>query len=66
MDRKDGYVRIATTNGHVPDPNVYSPLADLAESQGELVVVGMADPHRAHEGHPLSPLRWQQGVPSHV
>lgn len=43
MDEKDGYLRIATTNGHVPDPNVYSTLAVLAESQGELVVVGMAD-----------------------
>jgi hypothetical protein len=43
MDEKDGVLRIATSMGHVPDPNCYSTVATLAESQGELVVLGMAD-----------------------
>lgn len=43
MDEKDGFLRMATTNGRVPSPNVYSTLAILKESQGEMVVTGMAD-----------------------
>jgi len=43
MDEKDGFLRIATTSGHVPSPDVYSTLAILKESEGELVTVGMVD-----------------------
>lgn len=43
MDEQDGYLRIATTLGRVPDPRVYSTVAVMAESKGELVIVGMAD-----------------------
>jgi len=43
MDELNGYLRIATTMGHVPDPNVYSTLSVLAEDKGELKVVGIVD-----------------------
>ncbi|NOZ00304.1 MAG: hypothetical protein GXP54_00245, partial [Deltaproteobacteria bacterium] len=43
MDEKDGFLRMATTSGHVPSPDVYSTLAVLKETQGEMAVVGMVD-----------------------
>jgi len=43
MDEHRGDLRIATTLGHVPDPNVHSTLSVLREKDGELVVVGMVD-----------------------
>jgi len=43
MDEKDGVLRLATTLGHVPDPNVYSTVVTLAEQNGELVQRGIVD-----------------------
>jgi hypothetical protein len=43
MDELDRNLRIATTMGHVPDPNVHSTLSVLAEEAGELKVVGIVD-----------------------
>ena len=43
MDDSDGYLRIATSTGHVPDPSVHSTVSVLAESNGALEVVGMVD-----------------------
>jgi hypothetical protein len=43
LDEHEGYLRIATSNGKVPAPDVYSILSVLAEQEGELVVVGMVD-----------------------
>jgi hypothetical protein len=40
MDERDGYLRIATTTGHAPDPKTISQLTVLAEHDGELVEVG--------------------------
>jgi hypothetical protein len=40
MDEKDGFLRIATTNGQVPDPNVESRLTVLAVEGNELVENG--------------------------
>jgi hypothetical protein len=43
MDEEDGYLRIATTTGHVPDPAVHSTLSVVADNGGELGVVGQID-----------------------
>jgi hypothetical protein len=43
LDEQDGYLRIATTTGHLPDPNAHSTVAVMAQGQGELNVVGMVD-----------------------
>jgi uncharacterized secreted protein with C-terminal beta-propeller domain len=43
MDEFDGYLRIATTTGHVPDPNVHSTVSVLAQGGTDLVVVGLLD-----------------------
>jgi hypothetical protein len=43
MDEQDGFLRIATTDGHVPDPNVESRLTVLAEDGDSLVTVGLVD-----------------------
>src|SRR5262249_12926738 len=40
MDERDGYLRIATTDGHVPSPDVESSLSVLVEQGKELAVVG--------------------------
>ena len=40
MDEKDGKLRIATTNGHVPSPDVESRLTVLDEQDHELVEIG--------------------------
>lgn len=49
MDELNGYLRIATSMGRVPDPDVYSTVAALKEQNGELVVVGMVDGLAPHE-----------------
>lgn len=43
LDEQDGYLRVATTMGQVPDPNVYSTVSVLKDIGGELAVVGMVD-----------------------
>ncbi len=43
MDEWHGYLRIATSKGRVPDPNVESVISVLAESGGNLVRVGAVD-----------------------
>ncbi len=43
MDEHDDYLRIATTSGHVPNPNVHSTVTVLQEIDGELVQVGIVD-----------------------
>jgi uncharacterized secreted protein with C-terminal beta-propeller domain len=40
MDQRDGYLRIATTTGHVPDPKVESQVGVFHESGTELTKVG--------------------------
>jgi hypothetical protein len=40
MDERDGHLRIATTSGRVPDPNVESQLTVLAAAGGALITVG--------------------------
>ncbi|MBI5478973.1 MAG: beta-propeller domain-containing protein [Deltaproteobacteria bacterium] len=48
MDEQDGVLRLATSLGHVPDPNVYSTVVTLAEENGELQQKGIVD-HLAPE-----------------
>lgn len=43
MDEYNGYLRIATTTGHVPSSGVHSTLSVLEESSGELRVIGQVD-----------------------
>jgi hypothetical protein len=43
MDEHDDHLRIATTTGHVPSPDVHSTLSVLGEDDNELVVVGQVD-----------------------
>ena len=43
MDEHNGYLRIATTSGHVPNPSVHSTVTVLQEVSGELVPVGIVD-----------------------
>ncbi len=43
MDERDGYLRIATSNGQVPDPDVHSTLSVLQEQNGVLEIVGVVD-----------------------
>ncbi|MFH1131637.1 MAG: beta-propeller domain-containing protein, partial [Pseudomonadota bacterium] len=43
MDEKDGYLRIATTSGHVPDPNVHSTLTVLGQTATTLETEGLLD-----------------------
>jgi uncharacterized secreted protein with C-terminal beta-propeller domain len=43
MDEYNGYFRIATTMGRVPDPNVHSTISILKEIKGELKLVGIID-----------------------
>ncbi|MBI4705618.1 MAG: beta-propeller domain-containing protein [Deltaproteobacteria bacterium] len=43
MDEYEHHLRIATTTGHVPDPNVHSTLTVLVQKSGELVPTGMVD-----------------------
>ncbi|MFH2009040.1 MAG: beta-propeller domain-containing protein [bacterium] len=43
MDEHEGFLRIATTTGHVPSPDVHSTISVLAEHSGQLVLVGQLD-----------------------
>jgi hypothetical protein len=43
MDDKNGKLRIATTTGHLPDPNVENTLSVLEEQTGALSVIGTID-----------------------
>jgi len=43
MDELDGHLRIATTTGHVPSPDVHSTMTVLAEEDGRLVRTGVVD-----------------------
>jgi uncharacterized secreted protein with C-terminal beta-propeller domain len=43
MSEQDGYLRIATTTGHVPSPDVHSTLSILAEQDDALVLEGQLD-----------------------
>jgi hypothetical protein len=43
MDEHAGHLRVATTTGHLPDPNVHSTLSVLAHQGAELVTVGVVD-----------------------
>lgn len=43
MDEHAGHLRIATTTGHLPNPNVHSTLSVLARDGRDLVRVGVVD-----------------------
>jgi hypothetical protein len=43
MDEHDGYLRIATTTGRLPSPDVHSTVSVLLEREGRLEVVGVTD-----------------------
>jgi len=43
MDEFQGFFRLATTTGHLPDPKTHSTISILEEKQGELTVVGQID-----------------------
>lgn len=43
MDERQGHLRVATTTGHVPSPDVHSTLSVLAENEGNLELVGQVD-----------------------
>jgi hypothetical protein len=43
MDEHEGFLRIATTTGHVPNPEVHSTISILEERDGALETVGMVD-----------------------
>jgi hypothetical protein len=43
LDEHQGYLRVATTTGHLPDPKVHSTLSVLGEGEGGLEVVGQID-----------------------
>jgi hypothetical protein len=43
MDEYDGHLRIATTTGHVPSPDVHSTLSVLSQEGSALEVVGQVD-----------------------
>ncbi len=43
MDEYNGFLRIATTTGHVPNPDVHSTISVLRDNGSELDVVGQID-----------------------
>jgi uncharacterized secreted protein with C-terminal beta-propeller domain len=43
MDEKDGFLRIATTDGHAPSPDAVSYMSVLTEQGSDLVKVGQID-----------------------
>jgi uncharacterized secreted protein with C-terminal beta-propeller domain len=43
MDEYEDHLRIATTTGHAPSPDVHSTLCILKENSGELEIVGQVD-----------------------
>ncbi|WP_437896935.1 beta-propeller domain-containing protein [Sorangium sp. So ce124] len=43
LSEHEGYLRVATTTGHLPDPDTHNTVASLKQEGGELVVKGMVD-----------------------
>ncbi|XXX76841.1 beta-propeller domain-containing protein [Sorangium sp. So ce134] len=43
LSEHDGYLRVATTTGHLPDPKAHNTVASLKLEGGELAVKGMVD-----------------------
>lgn len=43
MDEHDGFLRIATTTGHVPSPDVHSTVSVLETGFGQMELTGMVD-----------------------
>jgi hypothetical protein len=43
MDEHNGFFRIATTTGHLPDPKTHSTISIFEEKSNELVIVGQID-----------------------
>ncbi|WP_437755717.1 beta-propeller domain-containing protein [Sorangium sp. So ce1389] len=43
LSEHKGYLRVATTTGHLPDPEAHNTVASLKQEGGELVVKGMID-----------------------
>lgn len=43
MDEKDGFLRLATSVGHVPDPNTHSVVSVLEQKGGALTLAGEVD-----------------------
>lgn len=43
LSEHNGYLRVATTTGHLPDPDTHNTVASLKQEGGELVVKGMVD-----------------------
>ncbi len=43
MDEKDGFLRVATTTGHLPSPDAHNTLSILEDRSGQLDVVGQVD-----------------------
>ncbi|WP_437570408.1 beta-propeller domain-containing protein [Sorangium sp. So ce542] len=43
LSEHKGYLRVATTTGHLPDPDTHNTVASLKLEGGELVVKGMVD-----------------------
>ncbi|MGK4009015.1 beta-propeller domain-containing protein [Sorangium sp. So ce1036] len=43
LSEHDGYLRVATTTGRLPDPDTHNTVASLKQEGGELVVKGMVD-----------------------
>lgn len=60
MDEHSGALRIATTSGYLPDPNVYSTVAVLMEQGSRLMEVGRVD-HLA-PGEDIRSVRYRGDV----
>ncbi|WP_437779994.1 beta-propeller domain-containing protein [Sorangium sp. So ce1097] len=43
LSEHEGYLRVATTTGHLPDPDTHNTVASMKLEGGEIVVKGMAD-----------------------
>ncbi|WP_437876533.1 beta-propeller domain-containing protein [Sorangium sp. So ce513] len=43
LSEHEGYLRVATTTGHLPNPNTYNTVSSMKLEGGEIVVKGMAD-----------------------
>ena len=43
MDEHEGHLRIATTTGHLPSPDVHSTVSVLAQEESGLAIVGQVD-----------------------
>lgn len=58
MDEQDGYLRMATTTGHVPNPGAHSTVMSLKEKRGKLVVAGTVD--EIAPGEDIRSVRFKQ------